>query len=51
MTNSRLHHQGKRHPIWHNPETGEFFEMSRHKNEEVATGTLHDILVKSGVKK
>jgi len=28
-----------------------FFEMSRHKNEEVAKGTLNDILVKSGIKK
>jgi len=50
-TNSRLHHQGRRHPIWQNSETGEFFEMSRHKSEEVAIGTLHDILVKSGAKK
>ena len=51
MTNCRFHHQGRRHPIWQNPDTGEFFEMSRHKSEEVAKGTLNDILVKSGVKK
>jgi len=51
MTNCRFHHQGRRHPIWQNPDTGEFFEMSRHKSEEVAKGTLNDILVKSGAKK
>jgi len=51
MTNSRFHRHGRRHPIWHNPDTNEFFEMSRHKNEEVAKGTLNDILIKSGVKK
>jgi hypothetical protein len=28
-----------------------FFEMSRHKSEEVAKGTLNDILEKSGFKK
>jgi predicted RNA binding protein YcfA (HicA-like mRNA interferase family) len=50
-TNSRFHHQGSRHPIWLNPDTGEFFEMSRHKSEEVAKGTLNDILKKSGAKK
>jgi hypothetical protein len=50
-TNSRFHHQGRRHPIWLNHDTGEFFEMSRHKNEEVAKGTLNDILTKSGAKK
>ena len=50
-TNSRLRHQGRRHPIWQNPDTGEFFEMSRHNSEEVARGTLNDILEKSGVKK
>jgi predicted RNA binding protein YcfA (HicA-like mRNA interferase family) len=50
-TNSRFHHQGRRHPIWRNPDTGEFFEMSRHKSEEVAKGTLNDILTKSGAKK
>jgi len=51
MTNSRFHRHGRRHPIWYNPDTNEFFEMSRHKNEEVAKGTLNDILIKSGVKK
>ena len=50
-TNSRFHHYGRRHPIWKNYDTGEFFEMSQHKSEEVAKGTLNDILVKSGAKK
>ncbi|MDR2841053.1 MAG: type II toxin-antitoxin system HicA family toxin [Paludibacter sp.] len=50
-TNSYFHHTGKRHPIWYNPDTDDFFEMSYHKNEEVATGTLNDILTKSGAKK
>lgn len=50
-TNSRLHRDGSRHPIWYNPETDDFFEMSYHKNEEVAKGTLNDILKKSGAKK
>jgi len=50
-TNSRFHHQGRSHPIWKNHDTGDFFEMSRHKNEEVAKGTLNDILEKSGAKK
>ncbi|MDR0795777.1 MAG: type II toxin-antitoxin system HicA family toxin [Tannerella sp.] len=50
-TNSRFHRQGRRHPIWKNHDTGEFFEMSRHKSEEVAKGTLNDILEKSGAKK
>ena len=50
-TSSRFHHQGRRHPIWKNHDTGDFFEMSRHKNEEVAKGTLNDILEKSGAKK
>jgi predicted RNA binding protein YcfA (HicA-like mRNA interferase family) len=50
-TNSRFHHNGRRHPIWKNPDTGEFFEMSHHRSEEVAPGTLNDILIKSGVKR
>ena len=50
-TESRFYREGRRHPVWQNPETGEFFEMSRHKSEEVAKGTLNDILIKSGVKK
>ena len=50
LTNSRFHHNGKRHPIWLNHDTGDFFEMSHHKSEEVAKGTLNDILKKSGVK-
>ena len=38
-TNCRFYRQGRRHPIWKNYDTGEFFEMSRHRSEEVAKGT------------
>jgi len=50
VTNSRFYRNGQRHPIWQNPDSGDFFEMSYHKSEEVAPGTLNDILTKSGVK-
>jgi len=50
-TKSRWYRGGSRHPIWYNPETDDFFEMSYHKSEEVAKGTLNDILKKSGAKK
>ena len=50
-TQSRWHHNGTRHPVWQNPETGAFFLMSFHGSEEVAKGTLNDILTKSGAKK
>jgi predicted RNA binding protein YcfA (HicA-like mRNA interferase family) len=50
-TNSRFHHNGRRHPIWRNGDTGDYFEMSHHKSEEVAPGTLKDILIKPGVKR
>jgi len=49
-TKSRWHHDGTRHPVWYNSETDDFFEMSFHKSEEVAKGTLNDILKKSGAK-
>ena len=49
-TNCQFYRNGKRHPIWKNYDTGEVFAMSYHKNEEVATGTLNNILKASGVK-
>jgi len=49
-TNCRFFRNGSRHPIWRNPETGELFEMSNHKSEEVKPGTLKNIIKKSGVK-
>jgi len=49
-TNCRFFRNGSRHPIWINPETGEMFQMSHHKNEEVKSGTLKSITKKSGIK-
>ena len=49
-TNCQFYRNGRRHPIWSNPDTGEFFEMSHHKSEEVKPGTLKSIIKKSGVK-
>ncbi|MDR1814969.1 MAG: type II toxin-antitoxin system HicA family toxin [Tannerella sp.] len=46
----QLSENGKRHPIWISPITGLKFAMSYHKSEEVAEGTLRDILKKAGVK-
>ena len=49
-TDCKLFRNGGRHPIWENPDTGELFAMSYHVNEEVKSGTLKDIIKKSGVK-
>ena len=49
-TNCRFLRNGSRHPIWKNYDTGELFEMSHHKSEEVKFGTLKSIIKKSGVK-
>jgi len=49
-TNCQFYRNGRRHPIWRNPDTGEFFEMSHHKSEEVKPGTFKSIIKKSGVK-
>jgi predicted RNA binding protein YcfA (HicA-like mRNA interferase family) len=49
-TNCRLFRNGRRHPIWKNPGTGELFEMSYHGSEEIKQGTLKSIIKKSGVK-
>ncbi|MGV4460724.1 type II toxin-antitoxin system HicA family toxin [Ornithobacterium rhinotracheale] len=45
-----VHRQGKRHPIWYSPITGNKFPTGRHEKEEVATGTLKRISELSGVK-
>jgi predicted RNA binding protein YcfA (HicA-like mRNA interferase family) len=50
-TNCVFYKNGRRHPIWKNPETGEIFAMSYHKSQEVATGTLNGILKSAGIKK
>jgi len=49
-TNCCFFRNGKRHPIWLNPETGELFEMSYHRSQEVKQGTLKSIIKKSGAK-
>ncbi|MBR4533083.1 MAG: type II toxin-antitoxin system HicA family toxin [Bacteroidaceae bacterium] len=38
------------HPLWINPKTGKEFQMSNHRSEEVATGTLNKILKAAGLK-
>ena len=38
------------HPLWHCPKTGKDFQMSHHRSEEVATGTLNAILKAAGLK-
>ena len=38
------------HPLWHSPTTGMDFQMSNHRSEEVATGTLNKILKSAGLK-
>ena len=49
-TNCGFFRNGSKHPIWKNPDTGELFEMSHHRSEEVRLGTLKKIIKKSGVK-
>lgn len=43
-------HEGKRHEIWYSPITDKQFEVGRHDNEEVKTGTLYSILKAAGIK-
>ncbi|MBO7370947.1 MAG: type II toxin-antitoxin system HicA family toxin [Bacteroidales bacterium] len=37
------------HPRWYSPRTGQYFLMSHHSNEEVASGTLRKIKKVSGL--
>ena len=37
------------HPLWYCPKTGKEFQMSNHRSEEVATGTLKKILRAAGL--
>ena len=46
----RWYKNGKRHPVWYSPVTDDYFLLSYHGREEVATGTLKEISKKSGVK-
>ena len=38
------------HPLWYSPKTGMTFQMSNHGSEEVAKGTLNQILKRAGLK-
>jgi len=38
------------HPLWYSPKTGMSFQMSNHGSEEVAKGTLNQILKRAGLK-
>ncbi len=37
------------HPLWHSPLTGNEFQMSHHRDQEVASGTLRKIKRESGI--
>lgn len=41
---------GKEHDEWYNPITGKYFRIPRHKNKELATGTVNSILKDAGLK-
>jgi len=41
---------GTNHEWWINPKTGQKFQVPRHKTQEVATGTLKQILKSAGLK-
>ncbi len=45
-----IDHQGSRHTMWRNLNTGECFPVGRHSQQEVPKGTLHSILKKAGLK-
>ena len=38
------------HPLWYSPKTGFTFQMSHHRSEEVARGTLNRIMKDAGLK-
>ena len=42
--------EGKKHSLWFSPITGNEFQTSHHKSEEVKLGTLKQIGKDSGVK-
>jgi hypothetical protein len=47
---NRFHHQGKRHEIWENVETGEQYPVGRHDKKEVRDGTHGTIKRAAGLK-
>ncbi|MCD7844379.1 MAG: type II toxin-antitoxin system HicA family toxin [Oscillospiraceae bacterium] len=48
--NCEIVREGKRHTIWYSPLTGKKFPVGRHKQEEVAEGTLKSIKRDAGLK-
>lgn len=38
------------HPLWYSPITDRYFQMSNHRKEEVASGTLYKIFKVAGLK-
>ena len=48
-THCKFFRNGRNHPLWINPDTGEIFAMSHHGSQEVKPGTLNNIIKKSGV--
>jgi len=45
-----LYKQGANHEQWYSPKTDKIFQVGRHNSEEVAAGTLSDILKRAGLK-
>ncbi len=45
----RISREGSSHTMWYSPITGQTFPVGRHKNEEVAKGTLKSILRAAGL--
>lgn len=45
----RLDEEQNGHPVWFSPKTGKTFQMSHHKGQEVARGTLNKILKAAGL--
>nr|MBO6295771.1 type II toxin-antitoxin system HicA family toxin [Schwartzia sp. (in: firmicutes)] len=43
--------QGTNHEWWVNPNTGERFQVPKHKTQEVKARTLHSILKAAGIRK
>lgn len=43
-------HEGGRHEMWYSPVTGKIFPVSRHNQQEVASGTLKSIKADAGLK-
>ena len=37
------------HPAWYSPKTGKYFAVNHHGSQEVATGTLKNILRAAGL--